>query len=77
MWMQFYNEQNDPNKLKIPRNIIDRDFNLIDLHYFGDASISAYTRCVHLRSINPHRHHNGVLLCSKPKVSSFEILNIS
>lgn len=60
----------------IPRNIISKDFTLIEIHSFCDASMNAYAACIYLRCKDGYNNFQTHLLCSKTKVAPLKSLTI-
>ncbi|VEN50686.1 unnamed protein product [Callosobruchus maculatus] len=75
-WIQFQHELLTLNSLNIPRNVIPKNFTIVDVHCFCDASNKAYASCVYVRSVDSDGNYQVHLLCSKTKVAPLKLLTI-
>lgn len=75
-WEKIHKQIISLNKIEIPRNTVGKEFSIIDLHCFSDASCDAYASCIYVRSQNSQSKKRVRLLCSKTKVAPIKTLSI-
>lgn len=75
-WNKIHDQILNLNKIEIPRNTVGKDFTIVDLHCFCDASCFAYASCIYVRSEDPQGNKRVRLLCSKTKVAPIKTLSI-
>ncbi|XP_055542562.1 uncharacterized protein LOC129728169 [Wyeomyia smithii] len=64
------------SQLRIPRQIVNSDAAVFELHGFADASMYAYGACVYIRSLVPEKKIDVKLLCAKSKIVPKDVLTI-
>ncbi|XP_018368747.1 PREDICTED: uncharacterized protein LOC108764844 [Trachymyrmex cornetzi] len=76
-WLQFQEECQVLNTLRVPRLIIDcHPYVEIQIHGFCDASIQAHGACVYFRVTDKHDKHFVKLACSKSRVASLKCISL-
>lgn len=75
-FLKFQQSLSNFSNLSIPRCVIPKSFELVDVHCFCDASKDAYATAIYLRSKNIHGQFCTYLLCSKTKVAPLKTITI-
>lgn len=68
-WIEYCSELPRLNELRIDRFILQPDSTSVELHFFSDASLTAYGTCAYIRSSNAKGETKVALLTSRSKVA--------
>ncbi|XP_072400933.1 uncharacterized protein [Diabrotica undecimpunctata] len=75
-WSTFQRDLKLITELKIPRLVLINDRKAVELIGFADASESAYSCCVYLRSTDSAGNSQHHLLCAKTRVAPLKMVTI-
>lgn len=76
MWISFRTQLRNLDQIRIPRNIVCKNYKEIQLHGFADASKDAYGACIYIRSLDSQGNISVHLLCSKTRVAPLKTQTI-
>lgn len=76
VFLTFQQSLSNLKNIEIPRCVIPKSFELVDMHCFCDASKDAYATAIYLRSRNNYGQFCTHLLCSKTKVAPLKTITI-
>ena len=68
-WLKFAEKIEVINEMKIKRQVLVEQAEVIELHGYSDASEKAYGACVYLRSRNQDGNYQCNLICAKSRVA--------
>ncbi|XP_025836570.1 uncharacterized protein LOC112906526 [Agrilus planipennis] len=75
-WCKYSDQLKFIRHIQIPRQVICRQANMIELHGFSDASEKAYGACVYIRSRNNSGLYTVSLLCAKSRVAPLKNISL-
>ncbi|XP_025832766.1 uncharacterized protein LOC112905148 [Agrilus planipennis] len=75
-WLKYRESLNLLNEINVPRHVICKTYNHIELHGFSDASEQAYGACIYLKSINSAGKAQISLLSAKSRVAPLKPITI-
>lgn len=75
-WKTFIFNLNHLNSITIPRNIMQPQSRIIELHGFSDASEMAYGACVYIKTITDNNTIKICLVCSKSRIAPLKTVSL-
>jgi len=75
-WRQYQEQMNEMESISIPRHVMCKNPQTIELHGFCDASEAAYGACIFIRSINQTGDVTTRLLCAKSRVAPLKSITL-
>lgn len=75
LWRTFCYNFSTVSEIKVPRYVLCKDYSILHLHGFSDASEKAYGACIYAVAISPNET-TSILLCAKTRVAPLKAISI-
>lgn len=76
IWINFINQLNSVDTVKIPRHISLKRPTHLEAHGFSDASVKSYGAYIYVRSLNETGQILCSLLCAKSRLAPIKAISL-